>query len=72
MLLLNASNERGAQTKGGQSGGELGWTGASPPPSSIDNNSGRYFDQEWLNKATEIVKSKRGDLEGGDIGRDKI
>ncbi len=43
-----------------------------PPLSFIDNNGVRYFDQEWLSKAQEIVKSKRGDPEGGDIGRDKI
>ena len=34
--------------------------GALPPPSFIDNNGVRYFDQEWLRKAKEIVKSKRG------------
>ena len=32
--------------------------GASPPPSFTDNNGVRYFDQEWLRKAKEIVKSK--------------
>ena len=35
--------------------------GALPPPSSIDRNGVRYFDQEWLRKAKGIVKSK---LEG--------
>jgi len=35
--------------------------GALPPPSFIDNNSVRYFDQKWLRKAQEIVKRKRGD-----------
>lgn len=34
--------------------------GALPPPSFIDNNGVRYFDQEWLRKAREVVKSKRG------------
>jgi len=34
--------------------------GALPPPSFIDNNGVRYFDQEWLRKAKEVVKSKRG------------
>ena len=34
--------------------------GALPPPSFTDNNSVRYFDQEWLRKAKEIVKSKKG------------
>jgi len=32
--------------------------GALPPPSFIDNNSVRYFDQEWLRKAKEVVKAK--------------
>lgn len=31
-----------------------------PPPSFIDNNGVRYFDQEWLKKAKEIVERKRG------------
>lgn len=34
--------------------------GALPPPSFIDNNGVRYFDQEWLARAKEIVKSKAG------------
>ncbi len=34
--------------------------GALPPPSFVDNNGVRYFDQEWLKKAQEIVKGKRG------------
>ncbi len=33
---------------------------ALPPPSSIDRNGVRYFDQEWLRKARKIVESKRG------------
>jgi len=33
-----------------------------PPPSFIDNNDVRYFDQEWLKKAREIVKIKRGNI----------
>jgi DNA-binding transcriptional MerR regulator len=36
--------------------------GALPPPSFIDNNGVRYFDQEWLKKAQEIVKSKKGNI----------
>lgn len=36
--------------------------GALPPPSFIDNNGVRYFDQEWLGKAEEIVNNKRGVL----------
>jgi hypothetical protein len=34
--------------------------GAFPPPSFIDNNGVRYFDQEWIRKAREIVESKKG------------
>ena len=34
--------------------------GALPPPSFIDNNGVRYFDQEWLRRAREILKVKRG------------
>ena len=34
--------------------------GALPPPSSTDNNGVRYFDQEWLDKAREVVKRKKG------------
>jgi len=33
--------------------------GALPPPSFIDNNGVRYFDQGWLRKAQETVKVKR-------------
>ncbi len=32
--------------------------GALPPPSSKDGNGVRYFDQEWLRKAREILESK--------------
>jgi len=34
--------------------------GALPPPSFTDTNGVRYFNQGWLRKATEIVKSKGG------------
>ena len=34
--------------------------GALPPASFIDNNGVRYFDEAWLKKAKEIVKSKKG------------
>jgi len=34
--------------------------GALPPPTWVDNNGVRYFDQEWLRKAQEIVERKRG------------
>ena len=34
--------------------------GALPPPSFTDNNGVRYFDQEWLSKAKEIVRNKKG------------
>lgn len=32
--------------------------GALPPPSFIDNNGVRYFDQEWLNRASEVLERK--------------
>ena len=35
--------------------------GALPLPSFIDNNGVRYFDQEWLKKAREIMKMNRGE-----------
>ncbi len=40
----------------------LSWIrrGVLPPPSFTDNNSVRYFDQEWLKKAREIVKTRKG------------
>ena len=46
----------------------LSWVerGALPPPSFIDNNGVRYFDQDWLKKAQEIVKSKKAGPAGGD------
>ena len=45
----------------GMSQGQLiSWVerGTLPPPSFIDNNGVRYFDQEWLNRATEILERK--------------
>lgn len=41
----------------------LSWIehGALPPPSFIDNNGVRYFDQKWLKKSQVIVKSKKGE-----------
>lgn len=40
----------------------LSWVehGVLPPPSFIDSNGVRYFDQKWLKKARAIVKSKKG------------
>ena len=34
--------------------------GALPNPSSIDKDGVRYFDQEWLRKAKQILKNKQG------------
>jgi len=34
--------------------------GVLPLPTHIDSNNTRYFDQEWLGKAKEIVRRKRG------------
>ena len=36
--------------------------GVLPPPSFFDNNGVRYFDQEWLGKAKEIVADRKGGL----------
>ena len=38
----------------------LSWIkgGVLPLPSFIDNNGVRYFDQEWLRKATEVLERK--------------
>ena len=38
----------------------LSWIehGVLPPPSFIDNNGVRYFDQEWLDRAREILERK--------------
>ena len=33
--------------------------GALPSPTSVDNNGVRYFDQEWIEKARDIVKIKK-------------
>ncbi|MDP2323161.1 MAG: MerR family transcriptional regulator [Gammaproteobacteria bacterium] len=33
--------------------------GALPPPSVVDKNGVRYFDQDWLEKAREIVNRRR-------------
>ena len=33
--------------------------GALPSPTAVDNNGVRYLDQEWLEKAREIVRSKK-------------
>ena len=37
--------------------------GVFPPPSFIDNNGVRYFDQEWLRKVKEIVKGRKGNAD---------
>jgi len=52
-----------ARELGMKKGQLVSWVqhGALPPPSFIDSNGVRYFDQEWLKKAQEIVKRKRGD-----------
>ncbi len=40
----------------------LSWVehGALPPPSFTDHNSVRYFDQEWIRKAKQILRNKQG------------
>jgi len=32
--------------------------GVLPPPSAIDKNGVRYFDEEWLRKARQILRNK--------------
>jgi len=34
--------------------------GALPPPSFIDKNRVRYFDQEWIRRAKQILRNKLG------------
>ena len=34
--------------------------GALPPPSWVDGNGVRYFSREWLARAREIVRERRG------------
>lgn len=36
--------------------------GVLAPPSFTDSNGVRYFDQEWLGKAEEIVADRQGGL----------
>ena len=33
--------------------------GVLPPPSFVDKNGVRYFDQDWLKKSREIVNRRR-------------
>jgi len=47
----------------GMSGGRLvRWveSGVLPPPSRYDRNGVRYFSQDWLVKARETLKQRRG------------
>ncbi len=59
MTTTQAANQLGIKL-----GQVVSWVkhGALPPPSFIDNNGVRYFDGEWLKKAQEIVKSKKGNI----------
>ena len=54
---------RVARELGMKIGQVVSWVerGALPPPTSTDQNGVRYFDQEWLKKARETVRSRRGD-----------
>ena len=49
-----------ARQLGMSAGRVVSWVerGALPPASFIDNNGVRYFDQEWLRKAKEVIKVK--------------
>ena len=53
-----------AKQLGMKAGQVVSWVerGALPPPTVIDNNGVRYFDQEWLKKAKGTVKSKKGNV----------
>ena len=35
--------------------------GALPAASSVDNNGVRYFNEQWLERAREILRNKRSD-----------
>lgn len=51
-----------ARELGIRTGQLINWVdhGALPPPSFVDKNRVRYFDQDWLEKAKEIVNRRRG------------
>jgi len=55
------TSTRVAKQLGIKVGQLLNWVerGALPPPSFIDSNGVRYFDQKWLKKAKEIIQSKK-------------
>jgi len=54
------TTNQAAKQLGMKVGKVVSWVrhGALPPPSFIDNNGVRYFDQEWLNRANEILERK--------------
>ena len=56
MTTIQVARELGMKV-----GQVLRWVahGALPPASFTDNNGVRYFDQEWLIRAKEIVKIKK-------------
>jgi DNA-binding transcriptional MerR regulator len=57
MTTSNVARELGMST-----GQLIRWVNvnALPAPSHIDDNGVRYFNQEWLDKAKEILQRKRG------------
>ena len=57
MTTTNVAREIGMST-----GQLISWVerGVLPPPTFVDGNGVRYFDQDWVRKAREIVKNKKG------------
>jgi len=57
----NLTTNQVAKQLGMKVGQLISWVehGALPPPTIIDSNGVRYFDREWLSKATEIVKIRK-------------
>ncbi len=71
MALQRYFGERNREDKSSQRAQRIQSVGITLSPlallrrlSTIDSN-GVYFDQEWLKKTKDIVKSKRADPEGG-------
>jgi len=60
-LTKNLTTTKAARQVGMRRGQLVSWVehGALPPPTSVDDNGCRYFDQEWLEKAREIMKVKK-------------
>lgn len=59
--MMTTSNV--ARELGMGSGQVISWIehDALPKPTKVDGNGVRYFDDEWLKKAREIVNKKKND-----------